>query len=94
MTCRLLQASDRPQQVREAEDIALRLLLAAGWNVREVSDQREGLPSVTGDETAWEGELRNSALRIASLLQEPLSRAGGNRTRGPRTGNVRDGTPD
>lgn len=69
---RILQASDRPQQVRAAEDIALHLLVAAGWNVREVSDQLERLPAAAGDETAWNGELRNAALHIASLMQGPL----------------------
>lgn len=69
---RALRASYRPQQVREAETIAMKLLVAAGWDGREVSDQLEALRPALPEEPAWTGELRDSARRIASYMQGPL----------------------
>lgn len=68
---RALRASDRPQQMREAEMMAIKLLLAAGWNGREVSDQLQALRPALPEEPAWTEELRESAQRIASLMQGP-----------------------
>jgi hypothetical protein len=72
---RALRASDRPLQVREAESVALKLLAAAGWDGREVSDQLEALRPALPDESDWTAELRDSARRIASLMQGPLPEA-------------------
>lgn len=69
---RALRASYRPQQVREAETMAMKLLVAAGWDGREVSDQLEALRPALPDEPDWTVELRESAQRIASLLQGPV----------------------
>ena len=69
---RVLRASDRPQQVREAEAIAMKLLVTAGWDGREVSDQLESLRPALPEEAAWTEELRQSARRIASLMQGPV----------------------
>jgi len=69
---RALLASDRPQQVREAETMALKLLAAAGWDAREVSDQLEALRPALPDEPAWTQELRESSRHIASLMQGPV----------------------
>ncbi len=69
---RALRASDRPLQVREAEAIAMKMLAAAGWDGREVSDQLEGLRPALPDEPAWTEELRESARRIASQMQGPM----------------------
>ena len=69
---RVLRAGDRPQQVREAEAIAMKLLAAAGWDGRDVSDQLEALRPALPDEPAWTEELRQSARRIASLMQGPV----------------------
>ena len=66
---RALRASERPQQVREAETMAMKLLDVAGWDGREVSDQLQALRPALPDEPAWIVELRESALRIASLIQ-------------------------
>lgn len=68
---RALRASDRPLQVREAESIAMKLLAAAGWDGREVSDQLEALRPALPEEPAWTEELRESTRRIASLMQGP-----------------------
>lgn len=68
---RVLRASERPQQVREAETMAMKLLAAAGWDGREVSDQLQALRPSLPDEPAWTVELRESAERIASLMQGP-----------------------
>jgi hypothetical protein len=68
---RALRASDRPLQVREAESLAMKLLAAAGWDGREVSDQLEALRPALPDEPDWTAELRESARRIASLMQGP-----------------------
>ena len=69
---RALRASYRPQQVREAEAIAMKLLPAAGWDGREVSDQLENLRPALPEEPDWTGELRESAQRIANLMQGPV----------------------
>jgi predicted Zn-dependent protease len=69
---RALRASERPQHVREAETLAMRLLVAAGWDGREVSDQLEALRPALPEEPYWIGELRESAQRIASLMQGPV----------------------
>ncbi|MDK9703903.1 MAG: M48 family metalloprotease [Sulfuritalea sp.] len=69
---RALRASDRPQQVREAESIAMKLLAAAGWDGREVSDQLEALRPALPEEPSWTEELRESARRIAALMQGPV----------------------
>lgn len=68
---RALRASFRPQQVREAEIIAMELLAAGGWDGREVSEQLQALRAPMPDEPGWTVELRESALRIASLMQGP-----------------------
>lgn len=68
---RALRASYRPQQEREADVMAMKLLVAAGWDGIEVSEKLESLqPSLSGDAT-WTRELRESALRIGSLMQGP-----------------------
>ena len=69
---RALRATYRPQQAREAETIAIKLVVAAGWDGREVSDQLHGLRPALPDEPAWTEELRESAKRIASLMQGPV----------------------
>ncbi|MDP1611700.1 MAG: M48 family metalloprotease [Sulfuritalea sp.] len=76
---RALRASDRPLQVREAEVMAMKLLAAAGWEGREVSDQLEALRHALPDEPDWTVELRDSTRRIASLMQGPV------RPEGPTT---------
>lgn len=68
---RALRASDRPQQVREAESIAMRLLVAAGWDGREVSDQLEALRPPLPEEADWITELRESTRRVANWMQGP-----------------------
>ncbi len=68
---RALRASDRPLQVREAESIAMKLLVAAGWDGREVSDQLEALRPALPEEPDWTVELRESARHIANLMQGP-----------------------
>ena len=68
---RALLAGFRPQQVREAETVALELLAAAGWDGREVSEQLQALRPALPDEPAWTVELRESALHIADLMQGP-----------------------
>lgn len=69
---RALRASYRPRQVREAETIAMKLLAAAGWNGREVSDQLEALRPPVPEEPSWTEELRESTQRMASLMQGPV----------------------
>jgi predicted Zn-dependent protease len=69
---RALRASYRPQQVREAEAMAMKLLVATGWDGREVSDQLEALRPALPDEPNWTVELRESTQRIASLMQGPV----------------------
>lgn len=68
---RVLRANDRPLQVREAEAMAMSLLAAAGWDGREVSDQLQALRPAMQEEAEWTAELRESTLRIASLMQGP-----------------------
>ncbi|MDP2823091.1 MAG: M48 family metalloprotease [Sulfuritalea sp.] len=69
---RALRASERPQQIREAETMAMKLLAAAGWDGREVSDQLEALRPALPEEPDWTAELRESTRRIASLMQGPV----------------------
>ncbi len=69
---RALRATFRPQHVVEAEGLAMRLLAAAGWDGREVSDQLQVIRAPLPDEPAWTEELRESTRRIASLMQGPM----------------------
>jgi len=68
---RVLRANDRPLQVREAEAMAMSLLAAAGWDGREVSERLQALRPALPAEVDWTAELRESTLRIASLMQGP-----------------------
>ncbi|MBI5897887.1 MAG: M48 family metalloprotease [Rhodocyclales bacterium] len=68
---RALRASFRPQQVIEAEAMAMELLAAAGWDGREVAEQLQAIPPSLPDPPAWTEELRESIRRIASLMQGP-----------------------
>lgn len=72
---RALRASYRPQQVAEAEAIAMELLAAAGWEGREVAEQLQAMAPPPEDVPGWELELRESIRRIASLMQGPPSPA-------------------
>ena len=49
----------------------MELLAAGGWDGREVSEQLQALRAPMPDEPGWTVELRESALRIASLMQGP-----------------------
>ena len=68
---RALRATFRPQQVIEAEGIAMDMLAAAGWDGREVADQLQAMPAQLPDGPGWTEELRDSMRRIASLMQGP-----------------------
>ncbi len=68
---RALRASYRPQHVIEAETMAMKLLVAAGWDGHEVSDQLQSLRPPLAEEPDWLVELRESTQRIATLLQGP-----------------------
>jgi hypothetical protein len=67
-----LRASFRPYQVKEAEAMAMELLVAGGWEAREVSDQLEDLRASLPEDASWIVELRDSTQRIASQMQGPL----------------------
>lgn len=69
---RALRATYRPQHALEAEAMAMELLAAAAWDGREVSSQLEALRPGIQDEPSWTAELRESALRIATLMQGPM----------------------
>ncbi len=68
---RALRATFRPQQVIEAEGMAMELLAGAGWDGREVAEQLQAIPPPLPDGPGWTEELRESARRIASLMQGP-----------------------
>ena len=68
---RALRASFRPQHVLEAEALAMKILAAAGWDGREISDHLQAIRPALPGEPGWMLELRESALRIASLMQGP-----------------------
>jgi predicted Zn-dependent protease len=69
---RALRASFRPYQVKEAEAMAMELLVAGGWDAREVGDQLEGLRAPLPNDVSWIVELRESAQRVASQMQGPV----------------------
>ena len=68
---RALRATFRPQQVVEAEAMAMELLAGAGWDGREVAEQLRALPPLLPDGPGWTEELHQSAWRVASLMQGP-----------------------
>jgi len=68
---RALRATYRPQQTREAEVMAMKLLVASGWDGLEVSEKLETLRPSLSEETSWTRELRESAQSIASMMQGP-----------------------
>ena len=51
--------------------MAMKLLAAAGWEGIEVSEKLDALRPTLPGETAWTLDLRESALRVASLMQGP-----------------------
>jgi Zn-dependent protease with chaperone function len=72
---RALRASYRPEQLREAEIIGMKLMLAAGWDAREVRDQLQSLRPALPDDPAWIEELRESTQHIASQPQDQFRKA-------------------
>ena len=68
---RALRASYRPRQTHEAEVMAMKLLVASGWDGLEVSEKLESLRPSLSEETTWTKELRESAQSIASMMQGP-----------------------
>jgi len=50
----------------------MELLVAGGWDAREVGDQLERLRAALPDDVSWVVELRESAQRIASQMQGPV----------------------
>ena len=68
---RALRASYRPQQEREAEVMAMKLLADAGWAGLEVSEKMESQRSSLAEDTAWTKGFRESTLRIANMMQGP-----------------------
>lgn len=68
---RAVRASYRPQQEREAEIVAMKLMAAAGWEGFEVSEKLESLRPTLPGEKSWALDLQESALRVASLMQGP-----------------------
>ena len=51
--------------------MAMKLLAAAGWEGIEVSEKLDSLRPTLPGESTWSLDLRESALRIASLMQGP-----------------------
>ena len=51
--------------------MAMKLLAAAGWDGREVSDQLEALRPALPGEPDWTAELRESTRHIAGRMQGP-----------------------
>jgi hypothetical protein len=64
---RALRASFRPQQVVEAEAMAMELLVAGGWDGREVSDQLEDLRAALPDDAG----LGRRTARIGAAHRQP-----------------------
>lgn len=68
---RVLRASSRPTQVREAESLAMKLVMADGWSSVEISNQLSRLrPALPGD-PEWIVELHTSAAYLSALVQGP-----------------------
>ena len=53
----------------------MKLMLAAGWDAREVRDQLQSLRPALPDDPAWIEELRESTQHIASQPQDQLRKA-------------------
>jgi len=68
---RALRASYRPQQVREAEVMSMKLLAASGWDGIEVSEKLESLSLSLPEDSGWTGELRESVVSVARMMQGP-----------------------
>ena len=67
---RAVRASNRPDQLREADGIALELLARSGLNGGDVAAALAANLPVAGI-NAWTDELRDSAFRIGQLTQGP-----------------------
>lgn len=61
---RALIESNKPEQLREADAIALELLSTQGWSPRDVADALASDRRVTGSD-GWSKDLRLSAARIS-----------------------------
>lgn len=67
---RIVKGLYRPDQLREADTLALRLLHRAGWSPMEVADALHFAQPRLGDE-GWLGELRLSKARLDSITAGP-----------------------
>ncbi|MBL8492312.1 MAG: M48 family metalloprotease [Rhodocyclaceae bacterium] len=63
-------ATYRPEQLKEADAIAFRLLAQAGWNAGELAEGGRALAARLGDE-AWAADLRAAVGRFDAILAGP-----------------------
>lgn len=68
---RAMQASYRPAQLEEAEEVGLGLLTRAGFHSRHVADSLSAMTANLPLEQPWVLELRGSIQRVAKLMQGP-----------------------
>ncbi len=69
---KVLRASYRPGQMREAEVLSVRLLNAVNVDARELGEQISVLPPALLGDVDWVKDLRESGSRLATLLQGPV----------------------
>ena len=62
----------------------MKILPRVGYEARLVADSLEGLQAASTEEAAWTGELRESAGRMATLMQGPVCPAVGPGAQLPR----------
>lgn len=67
---RIVKGVYRPEQLREADALALRLMQRAGWSSMEVADALHFAQPRLGNE-GWHGELRLSKARLDSITAGP-----------------------
>lgn len=68
-----IRATYRPEQIREADIMAMKLLRTAGWESHQVFDQLQAFSPATKNEHAWTAELRESAQHIAGTSQDRIT---------------------
>lgn len=68
-----LRSTYRQDHLREAEEIAFRLMVETGWDLYEVAEEARGVAMTGGDET-WLAELRGSLGELDQLARGPRQR--------------------
>jgi len=68
---RMLKSAYRPDQCREADMVAFRILSQAGWEATEIADALNALAPKMAKDAGWADEFRGSKYRFDQIVAGP-----------------------